>query len=115
MNDILKVGEKIHLIERRYFENDPRRHFVGEIIEAEGNIVRAKGYTWVFNIVKNEFIRRPEPRERIFILGERMVINIIGKETNLDEIKYIDTEETGLIVTDGKSFSLEISEFSWRR
>jgi hypothetical protein len=55
---VLKVGEKIHVIVRRRWEDDLRRHFVGEVTEATENVARAKGYVFVFHSGTNEYVQR---------------------------------------------------------
>ena len=85
---ILETGEKVHIVERRLFKEDLRRHFVGEVIKWAEHTIRAKGYTWVFDAVKGEFIRKPEVRERIIPLTGRLTINVIPSEVDLDKIKY---------------------------
>jgi len=112
---ILENGEKVHIIERRYFEKDLRRHFVGEIIKCTDTAIRLKGYVWVYEINKGTFIKKPEKKERVIYLGERLTINVLPQEVNIDEIKYEETPEGNLIVTDGKKFSLDINEFSGSR
>jgi hypothetical protein len=89
---IFEIGEKVHIVERRQFAEDLRRHLAGEIIMCTEHAIRLKGYVWVFD-----------------------QINIIPAEVNLDEIKYVNVPKKGLLVTDGKKFSLEISEFGATR
>jgi len=75
---IIKQNEKVHIITRRLFEDDLRRHFAGEVIAASDNNIRAKGHVFVLNSSKNEFVVRPEIRERIFSLQDNaLIINII--------------------------------------
>jgi hypothetical protein len=110
---ILDVGEKVHIIERRYFAEDISRHLVGEIIKSSDNAIRVKAYVWVLDVMKG-FIRKPEARERVLYPSDRSTINIIPKEVNLDEVKYVISPE-GVIVTDGKKFRLDIKEFGSKR
>jgi hypothetical protein len=110
---IIDVGEKVHIIERRYFVGDISRHLVGEIVKSSDNAIRVKGYVWVLDVRKG-FIRKPEARERLLYPGDRSTINIIPKEVNLDEVKYVISPE-GVIVTDGKKFRLDIREFGSKR
>lgn len=109
---IIDIGEKVHIIERRYFPEEIRRHFVGEIIGCTESVIRIRGYAWVFDNLVREFFRKPEKRERIMSLAERLTINVIPKEVNLEEIKYTRSRDKGLLVTDGKKFSLDITEFA---
>ena len=72
-----------------------------------------RGYTFVFYPGPNEYVRRPEPRERIIALGDAgNIINVIPEDVNLEELVYRPSEQNRLVVTDRKSFSLDINEFS---
>lgn len=109
---LIDVGEKLHVAERRYFEDDLRRHFAGEVLAAEDNTVRLKGYVWVFNTSINQFQKRPELRERIVVMGERHTVNVIPNDVNIDDLQYQHIEGVGMVVTDGKNYSLQINEFT---
>jgi hypothetical protein len=109
---VLERGERLHIIERRYFSDDLRRHFVGEILDCTEWVVRLKGYVWVFDATIGQFVRKPERRERIISLLDRLTINVIPLQVDLDAVKYVNDPHRGLIVTDEKSFFLEITEFT---
>jgi hypothetical protein len=47
---VLTEGEKVHVITRRLFDNDLRRHFVGEVKAVSDVAVRLEGYAFVLNI-----------------------------------------------------------------
>jgi len=108
---VLNVGDKVHVVERRYFEEDIRRHFVGEVIAYSDHALRVKGHVWVLDKLTREFVRRPEERERVIFPGDRLIVNIIPNDTNLDEIKYVSLPQKGIVVTDGKKYTLDLSEF----
>ena len=112
---IFEIGEKVHIVERRFFTDDLRRHFVGEVIQCTDYAFRIVGYTWAFDSFKGEFTRKPEKRVRVIFGGERHTINIIPRHVNIEEIKYVRDQNKGLVATDGKGFSLEISEFTLMR
>ena len=110
---ILDVGEKVHVIERRSFAEDLCRHFVGQIIRCSENAFRAKGNVWVYDYTKGQFLCKPAVRERVInFRGDILTINVIPNEVNLGELKYVITQDKGTIVTDGKGFSLDITDFS---
>jgi hypothetical protein len=110
---LLKPGEKIHVITRRYFDGDLRRHFAGQVIAAGESAVRVRGFTFVFYPGPNEYVRRPDPRERIISLSDAgNIINVIPEGVNLEELVYRPSDQNRLVVTDRKSFSLDINEFS---
>ena len=82
---IVEVGEKVHIIERRYFENDVRRHFIGEVTRASERAIRLLGYVWAFDRSKGQYVMKTDIRERIIFPGERHLINILPKEPMLFE------------------------------
>jgi hypothetical protein len=75
--NVIDVGEKLHIVEKRYFADDVRRHFVGEVKAYNNNILRLLGYVWVYNAQQAKFTRRKEIRERLLILGDRLIINVL--------------------------------------
>jgi hypothetical protein len=107
---IINVGEKVCVIERRYFVEDPIRFFTGEILASSENALRIMGYVWIQDLMKG-IIRKPDLMERLMYPNERMNINIIPKDVNIDELKVVLVPGKGLCVTDSKSFNLDISEF----
>jgi hypothetical protein len=112
---ILEQGEKVHIVERRYFVDDIRRHVVGEVLKCTEHAIRLKGYVWVFDSPNGRFVRKPEKRERIVYMGDRLIINVLPQEADLEATQYIADPQKGLQVTDEKSFFLEITEFTAMR
>jgi hypothetical protein len=112
---ILDIGEKVHIIERRHFPEDLRRHLVGAVTRCTENTIRVKGRVWVFDGARGGFIQKPEERDRVVQLGERLTVNVIPPEVRLDEIRYVVTPQGGLVVSDGKKFSLDVTEFTAQR
>lgn len=41
---LLKQNEKLHIVERRLFNDDLRRHFIGEVVECSDSAVRVTGF-----------------------------------------------------------------------
>jgi len=110
---VLQQGEKVHVITRRLFEGDIRRHFVGEVQDASDSAARLCGYVFVFDVGRSQFIKRPERRVRIIGLADSgSIINVIPAEVDLNAVFYQISEENHTVFTDGKSFSLDINEFS---
>ena len=110
--NLIDVGEKIHIITRRIFDGDLRRHFSGTVRAIDGATVRAQGYTFVFNANANEYRRRPEVRTRIFGLSDaQLIVNVIHPETILENMVYVVRNDR-LVVTDGGKFTLDVNEFS---
>ena len=113
---MVQQGEKLHIITRRNFESDLRRHFAGEVIEVTDGVARLRGYTFVFDTLTNQFVKRPKPRTRLFALGDSShIVNVLPGEVSLDALAYVTDKTRDLVVTDNKDFSLEIHEFGAHR
>ncbi len=113
---IFEPGEKIHVIIRRLFEMDVRRHFIGEIVGASESVVKVKGYVIVLNSATNQYELNTDTRVRIVsLIDARNIINVIPRDAKIEDAKYVLTNEKRLVVTDGETFTLDINEFSTTR
>ncbi len=113
---ILEKGDKVHIIVRRAFETDIRRHFVGTVVsDVENNLVQLQGYAFVLDTGTNQWEKRPEKRNRIFSLVDgRHIINVISRSVDVDKVHYAKSKEGHIVVTDGGNFTLDINEFGVR-
>jgi predicted RNA-binding protein with TRAM domain len=113
---IFKAKEKVHVIQKRAFETDVRRHFIGEVTEAGDSAIRVQGYAFIFDTSTNQYIRRPELRERVISLVDgALITNILPPNANIGKACYAMSKDDHLCVTDGETFSLDINEFGARR
>ena len=109
---ILEISEKVHVVVRRIFEADLRRHFIGEIKAANGSVARIVGFFMIFDKSKNTFIKKPSIRVTIMDLSSSGYwVNILPKDVMLADLKYVYDSNNKLSLTDGKSFELDINEF----
>ena len=113
---ILEKGEKVHLMARRLFEKDLRRHFVGEVIEVSGDLARMEGYVYVLDSMTNEYTRRRTKRIRLIgLAAPGNIINVLPPDADLEKVRYAEGPEGGLVVTDDKTFTLDVNEFGATR
>jgi len=108
---ILDVGEKVHIIEKRKFAEDVRRHFIGEVTRCTDSSLRVKGYAWIFDRMQSMYTRHPEKRERIISLEGDLIINLLPQDVIVTDIRYVKDPEKGLVVMEGKRPILAINEF----
>jgi hypothetical protein len=107
----LQQGDKLHIITRRLFADDVRRHFACQIDAVGPTAFRATGYAFVLDSARNEYVRRPELRTRIMPLCDiGQIINLLPPQLDINALSY-QTIEGHLMVTDGQSFRLDINEF----
>ena len=113
---IISIGDKFHVIMRRMFESQVQRHFAGEVLAADGPVVRATGYVFIYDEMKAQYVKKATPRTTIFDLSESgYIANILPQEVAIDDLHYQTVNRSYLAVVDGKGFELEINEFSVRR
>ncbi len=112
---LLDIGDKVHVIERRQFDSDVRRHFFGAVERVDGSAMRIAGYVYVYDAGSSSYVRGSTLRTRVIPLGSAgFVINVAPPETVVAEVRYV--EQNGrLTVTDGGSFALDINEFGRMR
>jgi hypothetical protein len=109
---LIEINEKVHVVVRRIFETDLRRHFIGEVKVAKDSIARIEGFFMVFDKSKNTFSKKPSLRVTIMDLSsDGYWVNIVPKDVQLADLNYIYDSNKKLILTDGKSFELDINEF----
>lgn len=86
---LLEISEKIHVVVRRSFESELRRHFIGEVKAVNGSIARVEGYFLLFDTTKNIFVKQPSVRETIMDLSSSEYwVNIIPKDVKLEDLNY---------------------------
>lgn len=113
--DLLKPGEKLHVIERRTFDGDARRHFVGEVESVTDVAVRVTGYTFVCNPMTGNFDRREPVRTRIIPLAASgVVVYVIPEDIEVAAVRYEWAAGNRLVVRAGR-WELFLDEFASSR
>lgn len=112
--ELVEVGEAVHIIERRLFSGDVRRHFIGEVEAHTDRVLRVKGYLFVYDSGASAFQRKPELRRRLIPLDNRVIINVLPEGVSPDRVRYAHDSEGNLTLADGAGWELDISEFSAR-
>ncbi|MGH0038548.1 MAG: hypothetical protein ACQGVK_26225 [Myxococcota bacterium] len=109
---VIHEGEILHIITRRNFDNDARRHFVGRVLEEKKGLVRIEGFAFVYHSGNDRFHKHPERRVRVFDVGHSgHIVNVLPDELDIDRIHYGFDENRHLVITDGDGFELDINEF----
>jgi hypothetical protein len=105
------LGDKLHIITRRLFPEDLRRHFVGEVVAASGGLFELRGFTFVFNSGIGEYRRRDVAQNRVFSLSDSgYIATKLPLDTRTENVEY-KLVENRLVVTDNGSFQMDINEF----
>ena len=107
---VMSVGEAVHVVTRRLFPDDARRHFTGRVSAVAGDLIRAEGWVFVFHRGTNEFVRRSDLRTRVFSLSDSgNIVNVLPPDVEPANLRY-EFSDTGLILTDAREFAVDINE-----
>lgn len=113
---ILKVGEKIHVIVRRAFFQDIRRHFIGEVTDSTESVIRIEGHAYLYDTNNNLFVKKNQSQVRIFSMVDAAnIITVLPRTANMKKIAYRFTEKKRMVLTDGESLSMDVNEFGVNR
>jgi hypothetical protein len=107
----LSPGEKIHVMHRRRFDKDVRRHFVGQVEAYEQGIARTSGYVFVIDdLSKHLFVKRPDRRTKLVpVASGDVIVNVIPEDVDLERVAY-EIKDRTLRVTDGSGWCMDLKE-----
>jgi len=109
---VLKKGENVHVMTRRLIESTPRAHVVGVVQETAGGLARIECWAYVWDRAERRFVRKEEKRVRIIsLVSADNIVTVMPATTRLEDVEY-RLEGRTLVVTDGKDWSLDASEFA---
>jgi hypothetical protein len=109
---LLSAGDKVHVVERRRFETDVRRHFLAVVDDVDGPVMKATGYAFVYDPRSLTFVRRAERRTRLMSMASAgFIIHVLPATADVEGAEYQADAGGRLVLTDGVSFSLDINEF----
>jgi hypothetical protein len=107
---VIEVGEKVHIVMRRHFKEDIRRHFAGTVTAASLGLIRAQGFTFICSPVGLECRRLPGLRIRLFGLQDSgYIVNVLPPDVAVERLHY-EAKGGALVLMDGAGYSLEVNE-----
>jgi uncharacterized protein YllA (UPF0747 family) len=88
---------------------------LGEVKKTDGTACRIVGNAFVYDSKTTMFVKKEEIRTTIIDLAESgYVVNVINRDVDLTKMFYKYDTSKGLVLTDGKGYSLNINEFGLR-
>ncbi len=107
---LLKEGDKVHILIRRKFEKDIRRHLIGTVIGATDSVILVHGKKAVYNGPKANFSILPDYVSQIVsLIDSGNIVSLLPNEIDMDSLSY-EAEPGRTMLTDGKGFKLRINE-----
>lgn len=107
---MLHTGDKVLIFHRRLFEEDHLRFFVGTINECDTGFAAVVGHSWIQDVHRGAFTRRPDMRTLVIALSSDLIVYKLAKFVELDHltVEYGAAQEP--VLTDGGEFRMDITD-----
>lgn len=109
----LEQNEKLLIAHRRMFKEDHHRFFVGAVDHYQDGLALVTGYTFTWNPMGGEMLKKPDIRRKIISLTSGTLITyLLHRDVDIHEIRFERTDKGQLILTDGEHVKLDLTEQS---
>jgi hypothetical protein len=107
---LLKQGDKIFIANRRLFEKDELRFFIGEVDGYEAGIVKVTGHSYFRDVIAGRVAEKAEERTKIFSLSSgTLLVYQLPQSISPEALKFVSLSGR-LVLTDGQNFTMNMSE-----
>jgi hypothetical protein len=108
---ILNPGDNLLIVHRRLFERDQSRFFIGVVEAYQDGMARVSGYSFARDNRGENFCRKPERYTKLVAIASGTLMTyLVPAELAIDRVR-MESKDAGLCLTDGASFSMNISEW----
>jgi len=107
---ILENGDVVLVSNRRMFERDEMRFFVGRTIACEGPLFKAEGFTFVRDLSNGHIIKKEEKRIKVLSLDSPgQIVYQLPSEIDLENVD-IESGNGDAFIVDGAKRLLNLCE-----
>jgi hypothetical protein len=111
---VIDEGEVVHIMERRSFDGDVRRHFAGRVDRVDGELIRLTGFVYGFHPGLRRFELRNQVRTRVCSMSDsRLTINVLPATVDPVKLRYQFRDDESLFVSQG-DWEMDLTEFVWK-
>jgi hypothetical protein len=107
---LLNDGDVVLVSNRRMFERDESRFFLGRTIASEGALLKVEGYTFVRDLSSGQIVKKDEVRIKVLSLASPgYIVYQLPRDTNIN-MAMIQGENGEAILADGSREIMNLSE-----
>lgn len=107
---LFNTGDKVHVLVRRNFDGDVRRHLIGMVERSSEHAILVQGRKAVYdNSSANYDILSEINSQVVSLVDSGVIITHIPEHVKLDEL-YYQYNPGMTVITDGKEWTLRITE-----
>ncbi len=107
---MLESGDMVLISQRRLFEGDEDRYFIGRTIVCEGPLIKAEGYSFVRGLSSGHIIKKPEKRTKVLSLSS--LGQIVYQLPNDIDLEFVDiiVQHSDVVLVAGPRQIMNLSE-----
>jgi len=107
---IFEIGDTVLLSNRRMFERDEARFFVGRTVACEGQLLKVEGFTFVRDVSNGYVVKKEEKRTKVLSLASPgYIVYQLPNDINVETID-IESGNGEAILVDGSRQIMNLSE-----
>ena len=111
----LEQGEKLLVTHRRLFREDSHRHFIGEVEHYRDGVASVSGYTWIWNPLSGEMVRKDDRRRKLVAIASgTLIVYLLDRSVDLDTIRFEHEPGGRTYLRDGADLRLDLTEHDLR-
>ena len=109
---MLAAGDKVLVVQRRLFEGDEPRFFVGEVESCADTVAAVVGRTWVRDPFSGQIVGKQDERTKLIPLAAGTFITYrLPAATDVAAVRIEQDGATGRVVlTDDRTLLMDLSE-----
>ncbi len=110
----IRDGDHILVIDRKLFNDDNTRFFVGTVEEYDEGIVRLRGFPFHLSPYEVTGVERHgEQRTRVLAISGDVLLYLLPRESEIDKMQLRRSHKS-LQMTDGAAVTIDLSEWLMR-
>jgi hypothetical protein len=100
---IVRVGEKLLMVERKRFSEGRSRAFVGTVEAISGDLIRMQGWQWVYRAVPPGYVRKDQPITVVMRLDNDVLTVLLPDACRIADLSFT-LRGNYLTISDGGGF-----------
>lgn len=107
---ILEIGDIVLVSNRRMFERDETRYFLGRTIATDGTLLKAEGYSFVKDLGNGQIVKKEERRIKVLsIASPGHIVYQLPSDIIVDDVDIESGEGDAYLSENGRRI-LNLSE-----
>ncbi len=107
---ILEAGDKVLVSNRRMFDGDEARFFLGETIACEGHLLKIEGYSFVRDLSSGHIVKKIERRIKVIsVASPGHIVYQVANEINVHTADIASGNGDAMLM-DGSQPIMNLSE-----